>query len=53
MTLNVEKTYEMIVRGKTQTSVPSCIPSIERKTWLKLFLLSEMGMLQKSQILKR
>ena len=35
-TLNMEKTYEIIVRGKTLTSVPSCIATTERKTWLKL-----------------
>ena len=36
MALNMDKTYEMIVRGKTSTPPPSCIPSIERKTWLKI-----------------
>ena len=36
MALNMDKTYEMIVRGKGLITVPSCIPSIKRKTWLKL-----------------
>ena len=36
MALNMDKTYEMIVRGKRLITVPSCIPSIKRKTWLKL-----------------
>ena len=36
MALNMDKTYEMIARGKTSTPPPSCIPSIERKTWLKI-----------------
>ena len=36
MALNMDKTYELIVRGKTSTPPPSCIPSIERKTWLKI-----------------
>ena len=32
MALNMNKTYEMSVRGKTLTTpVPSCIPSIEWK----------------------
>ena len=34
--LNTDKTYEMIVRGKRLITVPSSIPSIKRKTWLKL-----------------
>ena len=36
MALNMDKTYEMIARGKTSTPSPSCIPSIEQKTWLKI-----------------
>ena len=36
MSLNMEKTYEMIVRGKVSTPLPDHIPSIERKEWLKL-----------------
>jgi hypothetical protein len=32
MALNMKETYEMIVRGKTLTPVPGCIPSTERKT---------------------
>ena len=36
MALNMDKTYEMMVRGKTSTPQPSCIPSNERKTWLKI-----------------
>ena len=36
MALNMDKTYEMIVRGKRLITVPNCIPSIKRKTWLKL-----------------
>ena len=40
MALNMDKTYEMIARGKRLITVPSSIPSINRKTWLKL--LEEM-----------
>ena len=36
MVLNMNKTYEMIVRGRTSVPLPSCIPSIKRKTWLKI-----------------
>ena len=36
MSLNMDKTYEMNVRGKRLITVPSCIPSIKRKTWFKL-----------------
>jgi hypothetical protein len=36
MYLNMEKTYEMIVRGKVSTPLPDLIPSIERKEWLNL-----------------
>ena len=36
MALHMDKTYEMIVRGKRLITVPSCIPSIKQKTWLKL-----------------
>ncbi|CAB4019326.1 Hypothetical predicted protein [Paramuricea clavata] len=36
MSLNMEKTYEMIVRGKLSTPLPDHIPSIKRKEWLKL-----------------
>ncbi len=36
MLLNMNKTYEMIVRGRTSIPLPSCIPSIKRKTWLKI-----------------
>ena len=36
MSLNMEKTYEMIVRGKVSTPLPDHIPSIKRKEWLKL-----------------
>ena len=31
MPLNMEKTYEMIVRAKMSTSLPEYIPSIKRK----------------------
>ncbi|CAB3989014.1 Hypothetical predicted protein [Paramuricea clavata] len=30
--LNMNKTYEMIVCGRTSIPLPSCIPSIKRKT---------------------
>ncbi|CAB4035270.1 Hypothetical predicted protein [Paramuricea clavata] len=36
VTLNMEKTYEMIVCGKVSTPLPGHIPSIKRKEWLKL-----------------
>ncbi len=32
----MNKTYEMLVRGRTSIPLPSCIPSIKRKTWLKI-----------------
>ena len=32
----MDKTYEMIVRGKVSTPLPDHIPSIKRKEWLKL-----------------
>ena len=40
MALNVDKTYEMIVRGKGLTTVPCCIPSIKRKTFIKLLAVT-------------
>ncbi|CAB3996203.1 Hypothetical predicted protein [Paramuricea clavata] len=36
MPLNLEKTYEMVVRRHTSVVLPELIPSIKRKTWLKL-----------------
>ena len=36
MPLNLEKTYEMVVRRHTSVVLPEHIPSIKRKTWLKL-----------------
>ena len=36
MPLNVEKTYEMIVRAKVTTLLPEYIPLIKRKEWLEL-----------------
>jgi hypothetical protein len=36
MSLNMEKTYEMIVRGKASSPLPDHILSIKRKEWLKL-----------------
>ena len=36
MPLNLEKTYEMVVRRRTSVVLPELIPSIKRKTWLKL-----------------
>jgi hypothetical protein len=36
MSLNMEKTYEMIVRGKVSTPLPDHIPSIKRNEWLKV-----------------
>ena len=36
MVLNMDKKYEMIVRGRTSIAIPRCIPSIKRKTWLKI-----------------
>ena len=31
-----EKTYEMVVHGVTSVTLPEPIPSVERKTWLKI-----------------
>ncbi|CAB4043879.1 Hypothetical predicted protein, partial [Paramuricea clavata] len=36
MPLKLEKTYEMVVRRHTSVVLPELIPSIKRKTWLKL-----------------
>ena len=36
MSLNLTKTWEMIVSGKSANSPPEPIIGIERKTWLKL-----------------
>ena len=36
MVLNMDKTYEMIVRGRTSAPIPRRIPSIKQKTWLKI-----------------
>jgi hypothetical protein len=40
MPLNVEKTYEMVVRRHTCVVLPELIPSIKRKTWLKLLVVT-------------
>ena len=36
MHLNMEKTYEMVIRGEISTHLPAVVPHIERKSWLKL-----------------
>ena len=36
MQLNLEKTYEMVLRSKISTPLPAAIPNINRKTWLKI-----------------
>ena len=36
MPLNMEKSYEMLFRGKVSTPLPEHIPSILQKKWLKL-----------------
>ena len=36
MTLNLSKTWEMLIIGKTTQSNPQPVPGIERKSWLKL-----------------
>ena len=36
MTLNMSKTWEMVVRGRTNKLPPSQIDNIERKSWLNL-----------------
>jgi hypothetical protein len=36
MSLDMEKPYEMVVRGKVSTPLPDHIPSITRKGWFKL-----------------
>ncbi|CAB4029518.1 Hypothetical predicted protein, partial [Paramuricea clavata] len=36
MSLNLDKTWEMVVSGKSTNPLPEPIPGIERKTWLKL-----------------
>jgi hypothetical protein len=38
MSLNMEKTYEMIVRGKVSTPLPDHITFLKRKEWLKLWV---------------
>ena len=36
MSLNLNKTWEMVVSGKSTNPLPEPIAGIERKTWLKL-----------------
>ena len=36
MDLNMEKTYEMLIRRNILTPLPAIIPHIERKEWLRL-----------------
>ena len=36
MTLNLSKTWEMLIHGKTTKPNPQPVPDIERKSWLKL-----------------
>ena len=36
MPLNVDKTWEMVMRGNVHGSIPNPTPLIERKTWLKI-----------------
>ncbi len=36
MTLNMSKTWEMVVRGRTTKPLPLQSDGIERKNWLKL-----------------
>ena len=39
MTLNLSKTWEMLIHGKTTKPNPQPVPGIERKSWLKLLVL--------------
>ena len=36
ISLNMQKTWEMIVHGNIPGSLPNPMPSIERKTWFKI-----------------
>ena len=36
MPLNMKKTWEMFVRGNVSRLLPDPIPTIERKTWLRI-----------------
>ena len=36
MPLNIKKTYEMVVHVVTPVTLPDPIPSVERKTWLRI-----------------
>ena len=36
MTLNLSKTWEMLIHSKTARPNPPLVPGIERKSWLKL-----------------
>ena len=36
MTLNMSKTWEMVIRGRTTKPLPLQLDGIERKNWLKL-----------------
>ena len=36
MPLNMKKTCEMVVRGNVSRPLPDPIPTIERKTWLRI-----------------
>jgi truncated hemoglobin YjbI len=55
VSLNMEKTYEMIVRGKVSIPLPDHIPSTIRKEWLKLLgvTMEEIYLENEINILKR
>ena len=36
MSLNLTKTWEMVIHGKVSQSLPNPLPMITRKTWLKI-----------------
>ncbi len=36
ISINMEKTHEMVIRRNISTPLPAIIPHIERKEWLKL-----------------
>jgi hypothetical protein len=40
MTLNMSKTWEMVIRGRTTKPLPFQLDAIERKNWLKLLAMA-------------
>ena len=42
MSLNLTKTWEMVIHGKVSQSLPNPLPMITRKTWLKILGIEDL-----------